>query len=103
MVYSCRADEENPTTTGTNVVRICRKGYGTKIMKAIIYYLRDLVKCNCIQIKWMPYLKSGIADYSSKAAQFFVDNMKFEISSKSGLAYLTLDVKKHYSSDAKAY
>jgi hypothetical protein len=73
------------------------KGTGTKVFKAILSYLRRTVGVSYVQIKWMPYLKNLAADDLSKATQFFVNKLHFEIDYNSdGLAYLSLDVNKHF-------
>jgi hypothetical protein len=92
MITACTT-----TTSSSADDSLCLDGNGTNIFKAIIRYLKRTAGVKYIQIKWVPYLNNGIADAASKATQFFVDKLHFEIStSKHGLSYLSLDVVKHY-------
>jgi hypothetical protein len=75
-----------------------RSGYGTKIFVAIIHYLKRYAKVSTIAVRWVPYIKKPSADEDSKAIQFFVKKLHFDIKTgRSSLYYLELDVMKHFS------
>jgi hypothetical protein len=89
-------DGDDDQSTKQCATRPC--GYGTKIFTAIIKYLKTQVDLMSIQVRWVPYIQKPIANEYSKAIQFFVKKLHFEVPTrKSSLHYLSLDIKKHYS------
>jgi hypothetical protein len=73
-------------------------GYGTRIFLAILRYLRlNIPGLMQIVMRWVPYLKSKVADPSSKAIQFFVNKCNFTLNTKkTSLHYLTLDLNTEH-------